>query len=149
MRSQQKNISYLWSVIDENGMQWGCCHKCRKLVGMRAFDPVTSEIPSSYFSNRETNWFEKFLTYRPVTTFQLKTTNEELAEVWGVSVKTIERALEKQRLLIDSFGNIFINSHPWEPQSICIDCRDPIKPVEMTDEESEARYLELLQAERN
>jgi hypothetical protein len=83
--------------------------------------------------SRETNWFEKMTKYNPTKITLLKTTIEELAEIWEVSPETIRRAFDKQRLIKNDY-RIYVNSFPWEPQTSCIDCRHPYQAPEIPED---------------
>src|SRR5688572_27965377 len=118
MLSTQRNTTFRRITTDEHGTQYSTCVQCGKCKHIEAFDPITNNIPAEYIRSRSTNWFEKFTTYQPLQMSFLKTTLEELAGIWKVSVKTIEKAIESGRL-VRTPSRIYINSYPWEPQFIC------------------------------
>lgn len=142
MLAQQNNTSYLHTMINE-GETYAFCRKCRTMQGIELFEPATHDIPPDKIPHNEINWFDKFTIYQPLFMKLLKTTHTELAAKWNVSTKSIERALESQRLLIDMNGDWYINSYEWEPQSICWSCRNPEFP-KYGDENSVNGYLRLL-----
>ena len=110
MLAQQSNKSHLSTTWNKDGV-FAFCYKCRFSVNIESFDPETQDVPMEVLRLRETNWFEKFKIYRPIITDVLKTTYKELAEVWDITEKTIQKALDSKRLLIDERGNWYINSN--------------------------------------
>lgn len=142
MTPEQNNRSYLHTFLDK-GEIYALCRKCYTHQGIELFEPDTNDIPSWYIESRETKWFEKFKIYQPICVKLLKTTHDELANIWNVNIRTIEKALNKGRLIIDSRGEWYINSYPWEPQSLCYSCRNPEFP-KYGDEDSTDGYLRLL-----
>lgn len=116
-------------IYKHAGVEYVTCVKCKYLKSIDGFEPVTKEIPSWYMTRRgaprEINWFDKFTIYYPLGITAFRTTMEELAWVWDIPVETIQKALDSKRLLQDEINNYwYINSYPWEPQFICVDCRD-------------------------
>lgn len=125
MLSMQDNYDYLKSHIASDGNRYAECCKCRRFAELKSYDVETQDVPSWYLQQPGTNWFEKLKIYNPTKITLLNTTLEELASVWNVGLSTIQRALDKGRLIKNDY-RIYVNSYPWEPQMICVDCRHPV-----------------------
>jgi hypothetical protein len=135
MLSMQDNFDHLKSYVGSDGNRYAECATCRRHAEISAYEPETNDIPSWYMTvmSRETNWFEKMTKYNPTKITLLKTTIEELAEIWEVSPETIRRAFDKMRLIKNDY-RIHVNSFPWEPQTTCIDCRHPYQAPEVPED---------------
>lgn len=133
MLSMQDNYDYLKSYVASDGNRYAECATCRRQAEVKSFDVETQDVPGWYLQQPGTNWFDKLKVYNPMRITLLKTTLEELATIWGITVPTIQRALDTGRLVRTDF-RIYVVSHPWEPQTTCIDCRHPYQAPEVPED---------------
>lgn len=117
------------------------CYDCNRYRCAEAYKPTSTEIPEWYLLRKEPNWEELFKIYPPTHLKQLNTTIQELSNAWGISVKTLKKYLDSNRLI--SNGNeYYLNTYEWEQQSYCAGCRGAIKNVVY--ENPQDGYLALL-----